>query len=164
MFLLKARPEYAREISELICGNLKNINSRDYTPEQIEAWASVNSPGRIRNSIEKNKIFVLVDGDQIMGVCSLNPETGMLGSFFVKYNYHNRGYGTELLKYVENYAERRGIRVLNVNSTITAYYFYARRGYEKIRDVKDCLGIMEIPAACLSKRRKSGFFLCSLHR
>lgn len=153
MRIRRARLEDANAISRICCDTIKYVNSKDYTQKQIKAWLVANRVGKVREKI-KNKtkdVFVLIDKNKILGMASLSLEEDELSSLYVKYNIHSKGIGTKLLKYVENYSKKKGVKTLKLHSTITAYKFYKNKGFKKIKKTHHNTSGLKIPCILMKK-------------
>ena len=152
MRIRKATVEDARTISRIHSDTIRYVNSKDYTPKQIREWIPINRTARIRELLKGGKLyFLLIDGD-VVGVSSLMLKESELGSLYVKHSAHGKGYGGRLLRYVEGYAKRHGIRTLRLHSTTTAYAFYKDHGYRKIRKSAHRMGCADISCILMTKR------------
>ena len=140
-------------ISRICCDTIKYVNSKDYTQKQIEAWLVADRVGKVREKIQnKSKdVFVLIDNNKILGMASLSLEEDELSSLYVKHNIHGKGIGTKLLKYVENYLKKKGVKILKLHSTITAYKFYKNKGFKRIKKAYHNMGGLKIPCILMKK-------------
>lgn len=86
--------------------------------------------------------FVAIDGNQVVGfITSVNSlAVGLENGFIhitglaVKGKYQGQGIGKKLLLYLEEYANKIGVRSLILNSGVQrkkAHEFYAKNGYSK---------------------------------
>ena len=134
---------------------IRLVNSRDYSKIQIKAWLNADKIKKVKESINNPSklVFVAIDDDGILGIASFNLKDKELGSLYIKYNCHEKGIGTKLLKYVERYAKNIGLKKLKLGSTITAFEFYKKHGYSTITR-KHCVILdgVKIPCILMSKR------------
>jgi GNAT superfamily N-acetyltransferase len=77
-------------------------------------------------------MYVAVEDERILGTVSLKDN--VILALFVNPKFHSKGIGTELMNYVESTARKRDYKQVNVGSSVTAYEFYRKRGYKKVRD------------------------------
>ena len=84
-------------------------------------------------SPKRRDIYVIVDGDRILGTASL--ENNNVFSVFVNTTYHGKGIGQRLMEHIERVAKNRGIDRLKLPSSLTAVGFYRKLGYKKIKKV-----------------------------
>ena len=96
---------------------------------------------RLKND-ERYKTFVAFADDKTVGFISSAQSFGIglevgfthITALAVQKEYQNKGIGTRLLTYMEDYAKARGVQCIilkcNVGST-DAHAFYDRNGYKK---------------------------------
>lgn len=95
------------------------------------------------NKNENYKTFVALYENKVVGVITvvqvmaLEYEIGYLkiNGLAVQENFQNRGIGTKLLKYAENYASDKGLSRLILNSGFQrkkAHDFYESKGFDKL--------------------------------
>ena len=58
----------------------------------------------------------------------------------IKREYSHRGYGSKLIKELENIANQNKIHKIFLNSRVNAVYFYEKNGYKKIKRVNPSFG------------------------
>lgn len=112
--------------------SIHDIASRDYTPEQIAAWAQKDrNPQRWASHIATLNPFVVeVEGD-IAGYADVQSN-GYIDHFFVSGSYPKRGVGTLLMQAIHDEARRRGLSELTSNVSKTAELFFLRRGFHVV--------------------------------
>jgi GNAT superfamily N-acetyltransferase len=75
-----------------------------------------------------------------------------LYSFFVTPRHQRRGVGSALLRYAERLAVAKGVKALLTPSSVTAFGFYGRRGYEVIKD--RVLGVLSVSVRGLAVQKR----------
>lgn len=96
---------------------------------------------RVKND-ERYKTFVALVEDEVVGFISsvqsyeIGKEVGFMHivALAVKKEKQNQGIGTKLLQHMENYAKKKGISSIILNSGIQrvdAHAFYQSKGYNK---------------------------------
>ena len=110
------------------------VNSRDYAPAQIEAWARsatdlaswmARRPGRT--------CYAAFDGDQLVGFAELEDGPA-IDCFYCHHQYQGKGVGRALMTRLLSEARQRGDTFLDVTSCITARPFFERYGFVVTRD------------------------------
>lgn len=153
MRIRKARQEDAREITQLVRDTIKKVNAKDYTKEQINAWAPTNKTDAYRKMIkEGRKIWVAVDKDEIIGMATLKPRENQVGGFYIKHDKIGRGIGKKLNERIEKEAKKEGITEITLYSTTTAIPFYQKRGYKKIRRSYVEMNNVKVPVVIMKKK------------
>lgn len=106
------------------------IASRDYTAEQIQAWAPDDiSPELWADHIRALRPFVaIIDGD-IVGYADIQPN-GYIDHFFVSGRHARRGIGTKLMIRIHESAKAQGICELTADVSNTAEPFFASHGFQ----------------------------------
>lgn len=125
----------AGAISQVIVAALRETNAKDYAPEIIARLENNFSPAAVRGLIRKQKMFVAVLGQQIVGTAGLDGS--MVRSFFVAPDAQGTGIGSRLMAEVENAARQAGITTLMLQSSMTAEQFYVKLGFKALRDSYD---------------------------
>ena len=129
---------------------IREIEEKDYLDE-LFIWNSVfNCKYTIENinayydkikGDERYKTFVAVNEDEVIGIISsvqsytLEHEVGFIHiiGIAVKSEKQNQGIGTNLLKFIEDYAKEKGVSSILLNSGVQrtdAHRFYKRHGYD----------------------------------
>ncbi|KTD41563.1 GNAT family N-acetyltransferase [Legionella parisiensis] len=124
------------EIYQLFYETVHNVNCKDYTKEQLQAWAPINpNLSEWQKSLIKNYTFVAIDkeSDKIIGFSDLE-ENGHLNRGYVHKDYQKQGVGKALLEAREHTATALGIPKLFSDVSITAKQFFESCGY--ITEVK----------------------------
>ena len=127
-----ALDEDAAEISAVILSALHVTNARDYSGEIIARVERSFSPHAVLQLIGKRTVFVATVGNRLVGTASLDGS--VVRTVFVAPDVQARGIGKLLLAEIERTARERNIPSLTVPSSVTAEAFYARLGFEAVRD------------------------------
>lgn len=133
LIIRKACPEDAKRISILRRKTLEKINLHDYPRPALDFLKKENSPKGILEKLKRRKLFVLTNRNKILGCVDINLGTGKVGGLFVDYRYLGKGYGSELMFFIENYARERKIKKIILHPTKTAYPFYKKLGYKVVK-------------------------------
>lgn len=105
------------------------ICARDYYQSQLEAWAPTefNSTAWTER-IQRNKPFVAVAAEEVIGFADLQP-SGYIDQFFIVPEWTGRGIAKSLMAHLEETAKAQSIRMLSSNVSITAEPFFKRCGF-----------------------------------
>lgn len=129
MYIRKYRSTDCHEITQLFFNTVHTVNSRDYTPEQLDAWATGRvDEGQWNNSFLEHFTVVAVEGDVIVGFGDID-ESGYLDRLYVHSMYQRRGIATAICDMLEGQA---GSRIVT-HSSITALPFFKSRGYRIVK-------------------------------
>ncbi len=131
MHIRKAEPGEGQAIVALHARTVREINSRDYTPEEIDVWLARKSPKKEEARIGAGEVYVsLGDGGALLGFGSRTGDR--IAALYVAPECQGQGVGSMLLEQLERDAIAEGIEVLELNSTLTAAGFYEHHGYETL--------------------------------
>jgi putative acetyltransferase len=140
MTAVSIRPYAADDLDLLIAlfnGAVRRVSSRDYTPEQIAAWAPA-TPDREAWAARlggRPTLVAEIDG-VIAGFSDLEPD-GHIDMLFVDADHQGRGVAGALLDRIEPMARDRGLARLFTEASITARPMFEHRGFhvEAAQDV-----------------------------
>ena len=137
-------------IARIYFNTIHRINSRDYTQEQIRAWApTIYSNSYWSERFRKKQVLVAESRNNILGFAEFEP-SGHIDCFYVHHEYQHKGIGSALMARVE-----QQFRALNVHRSfaevsLTARAFFESRGFrvveernQEYRDVAFRLYLME---------------------
>lgn len=119
------------EIAELFYQTVHTVNAKDYTDEQLNAWAS----GRV-NLAEWDKSFsehitvVAVENDAIVGFGDID-KSGYLDRLYVHKDFQSQGIATALCDKLERSISAEKIFT---HASVTAKGFFEHRGYKVVRE------------------------------
>lgn len=123
------QPGEAPLLLELFRETIRRVNARDYSPEQIAAWASDEIDEAAWEGRFAGRFVAVAEWDgQLAGFAELEPD-GHLDRFYVSADHQRRGVGRALLDAVEEEARRLGIGRLVVEASITARPFFEAGGF-----------------------------------
>lgn len=131
------------------------IASRDYTPEQVEAWAPASlDPVLWRDRIRGIDPFVAELDGEIVGYADLQT-SGYIDHFFVSGRHPRRGIGARLMERLLAEAEALGIATLTSDVSLTAQPFFARYGFEIVEQRCPVMRGIAIPNALMRMDRNA---------
>jgi len=151
MQIVGYQEKYAEKLSEIVIRNLVEVNSRDYPTREIRRLILGFGPEQIRNFAQKREIFVAAEGDEPIGILTIEPSwNGPKGEYyfltiFVQPEYHRKGVGRALIAAGEAYVRANGGVKITIPSSITSHAFYHKMGYAYTSEQPDGEGhyIME---------------------
>lgn len=135
MKLRRYVPEDLPNIAVLFYETVHAVNIRDYTENQVTAWAG--KAGRLETRGEFfEKLYTVVAENsegQLTGYGNID-ETGYLDHLFVHKDFQRKGIATAICDRLEAYAASRNIRTVTVHASITAKRFFEQRGYRVCKE------------------------------
>jgi putative acetyltransferase len=119
------------KVRELFYETIHTVNRPDYSPRQLEAWASFYwERTRWQRKIQEDYFIGAFEEDVLCGFASLTSD-GVVDLFFVHKNYQRVGVGSQLLNALEIQARSVcKIPMLRADVSITARPFFESKGFE----------------------------------
>ncbi len=119
-----------KELAELFYRTVHTVNAKDYTKEQLDAWAT----GQVElekwdQSLQAHFSLVAVDDGIIVGFGDID-RTGYLDRLFVHAEHQRQGIATAICDRLEG-AVRGNIVT---HASITARPFFEKRGYQVTKE------------------------------
>ena len=153
MEIRKAEFGDAEEISKIVIDTIKNIDSKDYSSEQIKVWVNSNSIENIRKKIQNKdrSTFVAIKNKEIVGYLAMYLMKNLLSSFYIKRENLGSGIGKKMIIFAEGLAKERGLKELLLESTLTAYSFYKSQGYILVKKENHIQEGVKIPIIKMKK-------------
>lgn len=122
-------------LAEIYFNTIHHINSRDYSPEAIDAWApasALETAGWIKKW-HALPPFVAITDDQIVGFAEFE-KNGHIDCFYCHHDYQGCGVGSSLMKAIEDKANQLGIKRLFAEVSITAKPFFIAKGFNTVKE------------------------------
>ena len=129
------RAEDAQELSEVIARTMRTCNVKDYGEELIELCIAGKTPEKLIECSNWMHIYVLCDGERIVGTGSIGPYWGSttessLFTIFVLPEYQGRGLGRLIVETLEQDEFFLRAERIEIPASLTAVDFYKRMGYD----------------------------------
>lgn len=134
LIIRKAMPKDAKAIHFLKKITFKKMNSKDFTKKQLKFLAKKNNTRDVLRKMKKRNMFCLFEKKKLLGTIDL--EGNKISRLYIKWDCMNKGYGSKLLKFIENYAKKKNIKKIKLYSSKYALNFYKNRGYKLKRIMK----------------------------
>lgn len=117
-------------LAELFHHTVHTINARDYTSEQLQAWA----PGSVdleewNRSFQAHYTLVAIDHGLIVGFGDIDS-TGYLDRLYVHADYQGQGIATALCERLEQSVSGP----VRTHASLTARPFFEKRGYRVVKE------------------------------
>lgn len=118
------------ELAALFYQTVHRVNEKDYTKEQLDAWAT----GRIDldkwdQSFKEHYSLIAVDNGMVVGFGDID-KTGYLDRLYVHSEHQRKGIATAICDQLEQ-AVRGNIIT---HASVTARPFFEKRGYKIIKE------------------------------
>jgi len=113
---------------------IRNINVRDYSQAQIEAWAPDNFDLHVwQKRVDALNPFIATMDGVIVGYTDLQLD-GLIDHFFCHHEFQGRGVGKALMNHVFNVGKQKDIKRFYSHVSITARPFYERMGFSVAKE------------------------------
>ena len=132
MNIRKYRPEDSEEKTEMHLKTIREVNSRDYTEEEVEAWSTFDDSQHV--SEEKIERWIAEEEGDIIGFSDYRFDEGTITGVYVHPDYLRRGIGSRLLEKVLQDAKNKGLDELTAEASVTAKEFYQSHGFEVVEE------------------------------
>lgn len=125
----------AAETAEVIAETLRVSNSKDYTPEYIDANIASHSADVLLERAKEGHMYVVCDGSKLIGCGAIAGYWGsvtesILLTIFVLPEYQGRGVGRQLIQRLEQDEYFLRAKRIEIPASITAVGFYQKMGYD----------------------------------
>jgi putative acetyltransferase len=152
MHIRPCRPGEERVLHAVFLSAVHGLASKDYTRQQIEAWAPADLDQDLWSRlIQRIQPFVVVHEKEIVAYADLQPN-GYIDHFFVCATHARQGVGSRLMKHLLAEAHARPIAVLSSNVSLTAQPFFEKFGFSITEQRSPVLRGVVIPNALMHKQ------------
>lgn len=122
------------DIINLFYNTVHTINAKDYTKDELDAWAPKDLDLSLWDkSFLNNYTIVFILDNTIVGFGDIN-EDGYLDRLYVHKDYQRRGIAKEIVNNLECYVEELGVNTITTEASITAKPFFEKMGYKIIKE------------------------------
>ena len=123
-----------QQIMDLFYETVHEINSQDYSQEQVDAWAPKEMNYEKWRARLSSRITQVAEEDgMIAGFAELEPN-GHIACFYCHRGFIGHGIGALLFKAVEARARKLGALKLFAEVSITALPFFEKKGFQVIKE------------------------------
>ena len=130
MIIRPYQPEDCKELARLFFNTVHTVNAKDYTKQQLNAWATGTVDLEAWNrSLTKHFTLVAMENGIIPGFGDMDS-TGYLDRLYVHRDFQGRGIASALCDRLE--ASVSGS--VTTHASITARPFFEKRGYRVIKE------------------------------
>jgi putative acetyltransferase len=126
----------AAAIADLFYHTVLNVNVRDYSRAQVEAWAGpAPEPEkwekRIAAAASAKRTFVAARDGRVLGFAEFEGG-GHIDTLYVHHEFQGCGIASRLFDRIEAEAQRFGLTHLYTEASITARPFFHKRGFSVV--------------------------------
>jgi GNAT superfamily N-acetyltransferase len=120
----------ADDVARLIERCLREVNSKDYSAEQIELMVPGFAAEKLAERFTGTYAVVATEGERVVGIGLLAGHE--IRTMFVDPSFHGRGIGRAIIHCLEGEAVLRGEQRVELFASLTARRFYEKLGYTSI--------------------------------
>ncbi|MDE5620913.1 MAG: GNAT family N-acetyltransferase [Ruminococcus sp.] len=126
MTIRKYKPSDCEKLIKLFYQTVHTVNSADYSPEQLDVWATGSENSDEWNkSLSEHYTVVAEENNLICGFGDID-NTGYLDRLFVHKDFQRRKIASQICDILENSVVSDKI---TAHSSVTAKPFFLKRGY-----------------------------------
>ena len=124
----------SKALWEIYFYTVRNINIRDYSQEQVEAWAPSDFDSELwQKCMHRIQPFVAELDGRVVGYTDLQP-SGLIDHFFCHHEYQGKGIGRALMEHVFEIGRIRCVSRYFSEVSITARPFYEHLGFTVVNE------------------------------
>ena len=125
MVIREYQPTDCEKLADLFYSTVHIVNAKDYTKEQLSAWATGSVDlQKWNSSFLEHYSLVAVEGNTIVGFGDID-KTGYLDRLYVHKDYQRKGIATAICNGLEQAVQGK----ITTHASITARPFFEKRGY-----------------------------------
>ncbi len=134
MYIRKYKETDIEEIAALFYDTVHHINTKDYTEEQVNVWASGDIDKAAWNrSFLVHYSIVVVEKGILLGFGDID-NTGYLDRLFVHKDFQGKGVATCICNELEKHIREQGVGKMVTHASITARPFFEKFGFRVIKE------------------------------
>ena len=123
----------ADAVCVLIARNLREVNSKDYPADYVEAIIRAHDHDTIVRRMHETHMYVACEADAVIG-CGVirydeSKDESLLLTIFVLPEFHGQGVGRQIVRALEADTYARRSRRIVLHASVTAEAFYRKLGY-----------------------------------
>ncbi len=133
MMIREFKPGDVNSVVRLFTDTVHKVNARDYSREQVNAWAPEQADLELWMKRFRGSITLVAEENQtIVGFANLDS-SGHIDCFYTHSEHQNKGYGSKLLSAIEQSAKALGLKKIFTESSITAKPFFLKKGFTLLK-------------------------------
>ena len=124
------------ELKKVYFDSIQSLDEKLYSQEQKRAWSSQawDNPN-FDKSITQGKGWLLIEQSKIIAFATRYPNN-RISLFYCKGKFQRKGYGSKLLKKLEDEAKNEGLDFLSTEASLISYELFLKNAWEIIRKEK----------------------------
>jgi putative acetyltransferase len=123
----------AEKVARLFHETVREINIRDYSSDQVEAWAPDDIHFRDWKKICSSRFTYVADDEGVIAGFGELELNGHIDCFYCHKNYQRCGVGSQIYQAIEAKALDLGVNHLITEASITAKPFFQRMEFSIVK-------------------------------
>ncbi len=124
------------QITSVFRDTITEINSKDYSEEQIKVWASGADDADKWKERIKNFYFIVAEIDTTISGFAYLKNGNYFDGLFVHKDYQRQGIASKLMRIIESQVMMNGFESVKSDVSITALSFFDNKHYNIIKKQK----------------------------
>ncbi|MBD1997594.1 GNAT family N-acetyltransferase [Leptolyngbya sp. FACHB-541] len=124
----------AEQIARLFHDTVHAVNIRDYSSNQVNAWAPDDVHFRNWTEVCSSRFTYVADDEGVIAGFGELEVSGHIDCFYCHTNYQRCGVGKQLYQAIEAKAIELELKLLFVEASITAKPFFERMGFSVVKE------------------------------
>jgi ribosomal protein S18 acetylase RimI-like enzyme len=144
----------AKFLSQIYYNTIHMVNAKDYSKEQLDAWApwsSVQDYSGWKEKLEKIRPFVALIGETIVGFAEFELN-GHIDCFYVHHEFQGSGIGSALMREIDTEAREKSLSRIYAEVSITARLFFEAKGFHVLKQQTVTIRGVELINFVMEKR------------
>lgn len=134
MMIREFKKSDANQIAQLFHDTIRQVNTKDYSKQQVAAWAPDDIYFRKwEETCSQKHTFVAEHNRMIVGFIELE-EGGHIDCLYCHKDFQQKGIGKSLIRAVEEKAKKMGSARLHAEVSITAKPFFLKMGFSVLNE------------------------------
>ncbi|MGB5917517.1 GNAT family N-acetyltransferase [Arcobacter sp.] len=143
MKIIKYNDKYKKEIPELFTNTIHKTCHKDYTKEQLNAWAKLDIDYKAwEKRLVKTKPYLAIMDEKLVGFAEFYDD--YIDCFYVHHEYQGCGVGKMLINHIFKIAKENEQTLLKVDASITAKPFFEKFGFKVLKKNRVKRGNIEL--------------------
>ncbi|RXJ66346.1 histone acetyltransferase [Halarcobacter ebronensis] len=135
MQIIQYDKKYKKKIPELFTNTIHKTCNKEYTKEQLNAWANLHIDyNSWEERLNKTKPYLAILDEKLVGFAEFYED--YIDCFYVHHEYQGCGVGKMLLNHIFKIAKEKKQTLLRVDGSITAKPFFEKSGFVEIKKNK----------------------------
>lgn len=126
----------AENILELHVRSIRELCARDYTPEQVEAWAGPKKAEHYLEPIRSKRLFVAEQDGRVVGFGDYHATKNEICAVYIHPDFVGQGIGRALFRKVTEELKARGFSHAELDASLMSVGFYEAMGCRRIGECR----------------------------